>query len=305
VFKTYLLSILSLLFLAACFNSQDGLANKIQEAYQKNDYETAFVLMNELAETGKPEYQSILGGMYSEGIGTKVNIAKALEWERKAAEQGYAEAQYAVALILANNGHDRSAANLEEAIEWYRKAAHQNHPEATYNLGNAYLNGRGMPQDDVQAFKWFERSAKLGLGDGQRQLAGLYATGRGVVKSDDQAFYWAKKAAEQNVAMAQNMLGVFYMEGVGVQQNVSEASKWYRKAAELNDKDALVNLGLLYFNVEELRADKAKGLNMISQAASEGSINAIKTLVDIYSSDSDYKSQESVLFWQEKLKNAQ
>jgi hypothetical protein len=40
------------------------------------------------------------------------------------------------------------------AVKWYRLAAEQGDAGAQYRLGIMYLNGRGVPQDDVVAVKW-------------------------------------------------------------------------------------------------------------------------------------------------------
>ncbi len=44
-------------------------------------------------------------------------------------------------------------------MKWYRLAAAQGEAKAQYNLGGMYDTGRGVPQDDVEAYKWFEISA--------------------------------------------------------------------------------------------------------------------------------------------------
>jgi TPR repeat protein len=42
-----------------------------------------------------------------------------------------------------------------EAVRWYRKAADQGYAKAQYNLGNMYWYGRGVPQDSAQAERWY------------------------------------------------------------------------------------------------------------------------------------------------------
>ena len=50
----------------------------------------------------------------------------------------------------------------EKAVEWYRKAAEQGHPGAMFNLGTCYLEGTGVKKDIAEAAKWFKRAASLG-----------------------------------------------------------------------------------------------------------------------------------------------
>lgn len=57
-------------------------------AYNKGDYATAFQLMQEAAEAGLPPAQYEFGYMYAEGQGVAQDLALAMAWYRKAADQG-------------------------------------------------------------------------------------------------------------------------------------------------------------------------------------------------------------------------
>ncbi len=47
-------------------------------------------------------------------------------------------------------------------MAWYRKAAEQGFAGAQYNLGIMYGKGEGMPRDSVCAHMWFTLAAALG-----------------------------------------------------------------------------------------------------------------------------------------------
>jgi TPR repeat protein len=47
----------------------------------------------------------------------------------------------------------------DEAVDWYRKAADQGNAEAQYNLGEMYRVGRILPKDRAEAARWLERAA--------------------------------------------------------------------------------------------------------------------------------------------------
>ena len=49
------------------------------------------------------------------------------------------------------------------ALHEYRKAAEQGDAAAQYNLGLMYANGRGVPQDYVEAHKWLNLAATQGI----------------------------------------------------------------------------------------------------------------------------------------------
>ena len=50
-------------------------------------------------------------------------------------------------------------------VSWYRKGADQGFADAQYNLGIMYANGRGIPQDYVQAHMWLNLAAVNGDAD--------------------------------------------------------------------------------------------------------------------------------------------
>ena len=54
------------------------------------------------------------------------------------------------------------AKDENEAALWYRKAADQGWAEAQYNLGAAYFSGNGVPKDYVLAYMWVNLSAANG-----------------------------------------------------------------------------------------------------------------------------------------------
>ena len=59
------------------------------------------------------------------------------------------------------------------AAEWYRKAAEQGYSEAQYNLGMCYEAGRGVEQDDKEAVEWYRKAAEKGNKDAKKALERL------------------------------------------------------------------------------------------------------------------------------------
>ena len=79
---------------------------------------------------------------------------------RKAADQGYAGAQYGLGLSYKNG--QGVPQDFAEAAKWYRLAADQGYALAQSNLGLMYAKGQGVPQDLVLAYMWFSLSATQG-----------------------------------------------------------------------------------------------------------------------------------------------
>ena len=61
----------------------------------------------------------------------------------------------------------------KEAVKWYQKAAEQGYADAQFNLGVMYKIGRGVPQSDKEAVKWYQQAADQGDVDALKFLTGL------------------------------------------------------------------------------------------------------------------------------------
>ena len=60
-----------------------------------------------------------------------------------------------------------------KALYWFRRVAEAGGPIGQYNLGNAYLKGRGVEQDLVEAAKWLTLAAAGGVPEAKTALAEL------------------------------------------------------------------------------------------------------------------------------------
>jgi hypothetical protein len=126
-------------------------------ALAKGDYDTAFRVLNPLAEEGNPTAQSALGFMYAFGRGVAPDAKAGVKWYRRAAEQGNAEAQCSLGVML-NRGHG-TARDAEEGVYWFRRSADQGYVLAQSNLAVSYFTGYGIARDYVAAYIWFALAA--------------------------------------------------------------------------------------------------------------------------------------------------
>ena len=230
------------------------------------------------AENGDADAQFRLAGLFGAG-----EVGQAIHWYRAAAEQGHAQAQYSLAFRY-ENGLGVSA-DTAEALKWHLLAAEQGNifsktfvsdfaesekirselqsaeqgdPEAQLRIAVRYVEGDGVPQDDLEALKWHMLAAAQGMSESedyvdaylvaealqkdqlaaeqgepnaQFNLATRYSEGNGLPKSNVEAIKWYRKAAENGHLQAQYTLGQWYELGRGTQENITEATIWYRAAA--------------------------------------------------------------------------
>lgn len=123
--------------------------------------------------------------------------------------------------------------------------------------------------------------ALAGDATAQLELGRAYEDGKGVPQDEAKAVEWFRKAAEQGNAAAQNSLGVMYAHGRGVERNREEAVRWYRKAAKNGLSEGLYNVSISYFNGEGVNEDLALAYAYMLIAQSKGDPEAAEALQHI------------------------
>jgi len=139
------------------------------------------------------------------------------------AEKGFAPAQNLMGDLVKVGGDSPGA------VDWYKKAAEQGDARAQNNLGRCYATGDGVTADDKIAVQWLTKAAEQGHAKGMNNLAVMYSQGRGVLRDQTIAKMWRLKAAE--AGDAEYGIAEAYINGFGVEKDAAEADKWYRRAA--------------------------------------------------------------------------
>jgi TPR repeat protein len=84
---------------------------------------------------------------------------------------------------------------MKQAAAWYLKAAEQGNAFAQHNLGVAYHDGVGVPQDYALAVLWTRKAAQQGFSPAQYNLGVAYNNGEGVPQDEAEAYFWLNLAA--------------------------------------------------------------------------------------------------------------
>ena len=69
------------------------------------------------------------------------------------------------------------AQDYATAVQWYRKAAEQGYGPAQFTIGFLYGMGLGPPQDYARAARWYRKAAEQGFANAQHGLAIMYEGG--------------------------------------------------------------------------------------------------------------------------------
>src|SRR5262245_65711111 len=106
-------------------------------AYAQGRYLTALKLAREEAAQGSKEAYTLIGEIYSEGLGVAQDFGKAADAYAKAADLGDANAQFSLGLMVAEGLGVKK--DLRIAADLFEKAAQSGNPAAQYNLALVYL----------------------------------------------------------------------------------------------------------------------------------------------------------------------
>ncbi len=131
-----------------------------------------------------------------------LTLASGLAWLNIAAaalpqQTDHRQQRYAHAIKAYRSGQYQQA--FAELIE----LAKSNYSEAQFRLGVMLHQGRGAPQNYLQARRWYRSAADLGHPGAQNNLGVIYRDGDGVRKNRIQAYMWFSLAASQMNAKAQ------------------------------------------------------------------------------------------------------
>jgi len=124
----------------------------------------AFYWYERAAQLGYGAAQLTLAKLYEEGVGVKQDDNFAQIWYLKAANQSDPKAQF----YLANFYQKRN--QYAQAVYYYRKASDQGYVRAQYALAMNLLAGTGVVQDEAQAQQLLLEAAQAGHAKSQLQL---------------------------------------------------------------------------------------------------------------------------------------
>jgi len=194
--------------------------------------------------------------------------SKALEFLRKSADQGFAEAQFNLGIVYElGNGVDK---NPTEAFRFYKLAADQGNSRAQFSLGNLYKDGNGVSKNMAEAVRFYRLAANEGLDKAQCVLGIFYHEGNDIPKDITEAVRLYKLSADQGYAEGQYNLGTCYDYGNGVDKDPTKAFRLYKLAADQGFKNAQYNLGLCYENGYGIAKDHKEAVRLIKLSADQG-----------------------------------
>lgn len=240
------------------------------------DKDRGYELLERGAAKGNPECKALLAKMFLKQDYTGIDVVKATEYAKDAAECDVPDGQliYGTALMEGVGGVER---DYVKAMEMFRKAARSGIAEARNSMGFLYKNGLGVERDEPKAFKLFKNAARSGNPNAMYQTAVCYDAGIGCRHDELKAGMWYEKAALTGDALAMYRLGILYFQNGGEE----EAFYWISKSAENNVVEGMYSTGLFYLRGSGVERDPEKGREWIEKAAEQGMSEAKNLLKEL------------------------
>ena len=218
---------------------------------------------------------------------------------QQAAESGYSFAQNYMGRAYRFGWYVN--ANPVRATNWFTKAAEQNMPDAMCNLGDMYSYEDGLTIDYEKAFYWYEKAAETKHSRALTELGDMYYAGKGVRQDYQKAMEYYQKACDEGYPYAFYSLGFMYWKGQGMLPDKEKAQEYLSQAAAMGNESAFQLLNRMdheseeekdidpfarqaYLEAQQALADKEteKYINLLSQSANLGYVQALNDLGDLY-----------------------
>jgi len=197
-----------------------------------------------------------LGRLYEAGKGTQQDVATAVQWYQRAAQQDLDVAQQRLVHIF-REGEGAVAPNPVESTKWLERLAQGGNVPAMSDLGTAYLQGVGVEKNAKIAHDWYLRGASRGNNEALFNLGLLYQSGYAGDPDFKRAADYYMRAANANSGRAMMALGDLYADAQGVSRSMSQALAWYELAADRGVAEAVAKRDSLTRSLPESDVDQA------------------------------------------------
>lgn len=135
------------------------------DAWGRGDYKAAVAEWRGPANAGDADAQFNMAQAYKLGRGVPVDLAKAEQSYKRAADQGHLQASDNYGLILFQNQRRK------EALPYLQASANRGEPRAQYVLGTGHFNGDFVEKDWIKAYALMTRASAAGLPQATSNMA--------------------------------------------------------------------------------------------------------------------------------------
>ncbi len=234
---------------------------------------------------------------------------------KKLAEAGNTEAMFEYAVQhMTHREHETT--NMAEIVEWFRKAANLGHAEAQAYMAAGSISGINAEVDEVEALMWARKSSDAGSLNGQFTLAQFYRAGIGTPRDEsDGSSVILDRIAAKGHGMALAAISMDLIRGASTRPDFPKAVEldakanaaaggssvfwtaaflaknqntpptdllsrylWATQRVSTNNPLALHTMGLAFSEGEMAPVDHAKAFKWFKKAADAGHVPAWERL---------------------------
>ena len=192
--------------------------------------------------------------------------------------------------------------DMDKAIDYFKRSAEMNNKNGLYEYGKALLIGEHIPQNTDSAVKLLEKAVKLKNSNAKRFLALEYISGEHLEQDIEKGIALLTECADSGDVIACYRLGKIYLQGEIMPQNLDKAEKYLllaedseytqyalaklhlqeekydiQKAVNYFENCAAKNhwasyqLGRIYlFGAKDIERDKEKAVEWFTKSANDG-----------------------------------
>jgi TPR repeat protein len=216
----------------------------------------------------------------TESLQEEINKIKAL------ADKGDKDAQFAMGLFLQQSNAQGS---LPQALEYYKKAAENGQLQAMNNYGFIVAASTQDPAQAKEGVKFIKEAADKGLNAARRNMATIYIRGMAGEPQDfAKAKTLLETAVADKDYQAEFELAQFYLSP-GVTQSDDKAWELLNSAAQHGNPNALAALGSVLFDGKEfgvakkkIPADPKKAVELFKKLAEQNNPAGLRTMGELY-----------------------
>ena len=153
------------------------------------------------------------------------NVPRALDLFQKSADAGYPQAQATIGALYLKGLPGLLERNPEKGVGLLSQAVRAKSLTARFNLGMAYYNGDGVPQNPSKAAQWLQVAEKQNFAEAQYVLGMLLAEGEeGLPKNLSQGVRLLNKAAKQGHKLARAYLEKMDLNPATISNKVAQTT---------------------------------------------------------------------------------
>ena len=198
------------------------------KALDKGETKKGLQLLVEEFKAGNGEAGFYLGRMSESGLGIPVNLPQAIQFYKKASEDGSPKALNRLGLLHYNG--IGVLQNYSKAHTFICEAADLKDVEAQFNCATSFFEGKGVEKNTKQAESYFLMAANQDHIGAMNILAGNYSDGGFGEKDIKKSISYYEKTAAKGNPIGQYKLGVMFEAGVDLPKNLLKAHMYFNLA---------------------------------------------------------------------------